>query len=98
MFGWSWFQRQFTQCGCVNIGAVQREVVILGQAKILDLERDRLGRCVQIEVLPEVEKHVARRLVQRLQHSFQVPVDLYFGIDSGKEITKVGSLQHALSL
>src|SRR3989442_13521145 len=70
------------------------QVVILGEAKILDLERDRLGRRVRIEVLPEVDEHVALRLVQRLQHSFQVPMNLYFGIDSGKEITKVSSLQH----
>ncbi len=72
------------------------QVVILGEAKILDLERDRLGRRVRIEVLPEVDEHVALRLVQRLQHSLQVPMDLYFGIDGGKEITKVSSLQHAL--
>ena len=38
------------------------------------------------------------RMAHLLSESFQVPVDLYFGIDSGKEITKVGSLQHALSL
>src|SRR5438034_3199681 len=72
------------------------QVVILGEAKILDLERDRLGRRVRIEVLPEVDEHVALRLVQRLQHSLQVSAELYFGIDGGKEITKVSSLQHAL--
>jgi len=32
------------------------QVVILGEAKILDLERDRLGRRVRIEVLPEVNE------------------------------------------
>src|SRR3989442_1637708 len=76
-------------------GRALRQVVILGEAKILDLERDRLGCRVRIEVLSEVDEHVALRLVQRLQHSFQVPMDLYFGIDGGKEITKVSSLQHA---
>src|SRR3989442_14574125 len=75
-------------------GGALRQVVILGEAKILDLERDRLGRRVRIEVLSEVEEHVALRLVQRLQHSFQVPMDLDFGIDGGKEITKGSSCQH----
>src|SRR2546427_10159503 len=72
------------------------QVVILGEAKILDLERDRLGRRVRIEVLPEVDEHVALRLVQRLQHSLQVSAELYFGIEVGMVIIKVRRFQHEL--
>ena len=60
------------------------------------MDQERSKRRMRIEVLPEVDEHVALRLVQRLQHSLQVSAELYFGIDGGKEITKVSSLQHAL--
>src|SRR6266511_618749 len=79
-------------------GRALRPIVILCETEVLNLDRHRLGRRVRIEVLPEVQEHVALRLVQRLQHSFQVPMDLYFGIDSGKEIRKGSHLRHALSV